>query len=113
MLQMVTQHGGTAPKAAITGYTVAGKTGTGQKPNPACDCYESGSLLVDVRRHGARRPPRYVMSIMVDSPQTDYLGGDVAAPLFHEVMSYALKQGDVPPTGAAPRPSAACSHPDR
>jgi cell division protein FtsI (penicillin-binding protein 3) len=39
---------------------------------------------------------------MVDSPETDYMGGDVAAPLFHQVMSYALKQGGVPPTGAAP-----------
>ncbi len=102
MLQMVTQDGGTAPKAAIAGYTTAGKTGTGQKPNPACNCYEGGGYWSTFAGMAPADHPRYVMSIMVDSPQTDYLGGDVAAPLFHEVMSYALKQGDVPPTGAAP-----------
>jgi cell division protein FtsI (penicillin-binding protein 3) len=102
MLQMVTQDGGTAPKAAINGYTTAGKTGTGQKPNPACNCYEGGGYWSTFAGMAPADHPRYVMSIMVDSPQTDYLGGDVAAPLFHEVMSYALKQGDVAPTGAAP-----------
>ena len=102
MLQMVTQTGGTAPKAAIPGYTVGGKTGTGQKLNPACGCYSDTSYWSTFAGMAPADSPRYVMSVMVDSPQTDYMGGDVAAPLFHQVMSYALKRGGVPPTGAKP-----------
>ncbi|HEX3812527.1 MAG TPA: penicillin-binding protein 2 [Mycobacteriales bacterium] len=102
MLQMVTQTGGTAPKAAIPGYTVGGKTGTGQQLNSACGCYSDSSYWSTFAGFAPADSPRYVISVMVDSPQTDYMGGDVAAPLFHQVMSYALKQGGVPPTGAAP-----------
>ncbi len=102
MLQMVTQPGGTAIKAAIPGYTVGGKTGTGQKLNPDCGCYSDTSYWSTFAGMAPADSPRYVISVMVDSPQTDYMGGDVAAPLFHQVMSYALKQGGVPPTGAAP-----------
>jgi cell division protein FtsI (penicillin-binding protein 3) len=102
MLQMVTQTGGTAPKAAITGYTVGGKTGTGQKLNPACSCYSDTSYWSTFAGMAPADSPKYIISVMVDSPQTDYMGGDVAAPLFHQVMTYALKHGDVPPTGAKP-----------
>ncbi|HVX43806.1 MAG TPA: penicillin-binding protein 2 [Mycobacteriales bacterium] len=102
MMQMVTQDGGTAPKAAITGYTTGGKTGTGQKINPNCGCYEGGGYYSTFAGFAPADHPRYAISIMVDSPQTDYMGGDVAAPLFHEIMSYALKQGGVTPSGAKP-----------
>lgn len=102
MLQMVTQTGGTAPKAAINGYTVAGKTGTGQKLNPACGCYSDTSYWSTFAGMAPADAPKYIISVMVDSPETDYMGGDVAAPLFHQIMTYALKHGHVPPTGAKP-----------
>ena len=102
MLQMVTQPGGTATKAAIPGYTVAGKTGTGQKLNAACGCYSDSQYWSTFAGMAPADSPKYIISVMVDSPKTDYMGGDVAAPLFHQVMSYALKHGGVPPTGAAP-----------
>jgi cell division protein FtsI (penicillin-binding protein 3) len=102
MLQMVTQTGGTATKAAIPGYTVAGKTGTGQKLNPTCGCYSDSSYWSTFAGMAPADSPRYVISVMVDSPQTDYMGGDVAAPLFHQVMSYLLKRGGVAPSGAKP-----------
>lgn len=98
MLQMVTQEGGTAPRAAIPGYTVAGKTGTGQKATAAG--YSNSDYFSTFAGMAPADAPRYVISVMVDSPQTDYLGGDVAAPLFNQVMSYALKSGGVAPTGA-------------
>ncbi|MGI9092039.1 MAG: peptidoglycan D,D-transpeptidase FtsI family protein [Mycobacteriales bacterium] len=101
MLQMVTQEGGTAPKAAIAGYTVAGKTGTGQQLNPD-GTYSNSNYWSTFAGFAPADNPAYVISVMVDTPQTDYLGGDVAAPLFGQIMTYALKAGGVPPTGARP-----------
>lgn len=103
MLQMVTQEGGTGVRAAIPGYNVAGKTGTGQKVNPDCGCYDDeAGYWSTFAGMAPADDPQYVISVMVDSPQTSYHGGDVAAPLFKEIMTYALKHGQVPPTGAKP-----------
>ncbi len=100
MLSMVTQEGGTGPKAALNGYIVAGKTGTGQQVDARCGCYSDSVYWSTFAGMAPADSPRYVISVMVDSPQRDYMGGDVAAPLFHQVMSYALAHGGVPPTGA-------------
>jgi len=108
MLQMVTQTGGTAPKAAINGYTVAGKTGTGQKPKPDGTGYSDTLYWSTFAGFAPADSPKYVISIMVDSPKTNYMGGDVAAPLFHEVMSYLLKETGTLPTGAKPQSLPLC-----
>ncbi len=99
MLSMVTQEGGTGKKAAIPGYVVSGKTGTGQQVDSRCGCYSNSVYWSTFAGMAPSSNPRFVISVMVDSPQRSYMGGDVAAPLFHQVMRYALTNGGVAPTG--------------
>jgi cell division protein FtsI (penicillin-binding protein 3) len=100
MMEAVTQKGGTAPSAAIDGYQVSGKTGTGQKPNPACRCYSGGGYWATFAGMAPAQAPRFVIAIMIDNAKGGLHGGAVAAPLFHTIASYALTQEGVPPTGS-------------
>lgn len=99
MLEAVVGKGGTAPKAAIDNYRVAGKTGTAQRPNPACGCYAGGGYWATFAGMAPADKPALVMSVVITEPPGGGEGGSVAAPLFHDVMSYALTARKVTPTG--------------
>lgn len=101
MLEAVVQaKGGTAPSAAIDGYLVAGKTGTAQQPDPQCGCYSDSNYWATFAGMAPADNPQLVVGIMIDSPRGGLHGGAVAAPTFHQIMTYALKQRAIPPTGA-------------
>ncbi len=101
MLQSVTMPGGTGVKAAINGYQVAGKTGTAQQPDPAHGgAYSSYKNWDTFAGMVPADNPQFVVAIMVDNPAHGVEGGDVAAPLFHEIATYEVQHADVPPTGA-------------
>jgi cell division protein FtsI (penicillin-binding protein 3) len=101
MLESVTLPGGTGVKAAIDGYRIAGKTGTGQQPDPKHGGRYSDWMNWDtfVGIAPADRP-QFVVSIMVDNPAHGLEGGDVAAPLYHEIATYELQHARIPPTGS-------------
>jgi cell division protein FtsI (penicillin-binding protein 3) len=93
MLELVVQPGGTAPLAQINGYRVAGKTGTAHK-------LEGGRY---VNRYVASfvglapaSNPRLIVAVMIDEPNGVYYGGQVAAPVFSNVMGSALRLLNVP-----------------
>jgi len=95
MLEMVVQAGGTAPRAQITGYRVAGKTGTAHKLEGrgyAHDKYVSSFV-----GFAPASAPRLIVAVMIDEPLGQYYGGTVAAPVFAEVMAGALRMMGVPP----------------
>jgi cell division protein FtsI (penicillin-binding protein 3) len=95
MLELAVHRGGTAPRAQIAGYRVAGKTGTAHKQ-------ENGSYAPDkyvssfVGFAPASRP-RLAIAVMIDEPKGEYYCGKVAAPVFAEVMAAALRILDVAP----------------
>jgi cell division protein FtsI (penicillin-binding protein 3) len=94
MLEMVTLPGGTAPKAQVPGYRVAGKTGTAHK-------LEAGSYVNKyVSSFVGFAPvsnPRLLVAVMIDEPSgSQYYGGSVAAPVFSNVMGAALRLLGVP-----------------
>jgi cell division protein FtsI (penicillin-binding protein 3) len=95
MLEMVVLPGGTAPKAQVAGYRVAGKTGTAHKLE--------GRVYVDkyVSSFVGFAPasnPRVVIAVMIDEPAGgQYYGGTVAAPVFSSIMGAALRLLGVPP----------------
>lgn len=96
MLQMAAGPGGTAPKAQTIGYSVGGKSGTAHKQEGkgyAEKKYRSwfvGMAPID--------KPRIVVAVMVDEPSDGrYFGGDVAAPVFSEVVQQTLRSMSVPP----------------
>lgn len=95
-MEGVATREGTAPKAALDEYTVAGKTGTSQKVDP--DGHYSHSRFVgSFVGFSPSRDPAVVIMVALDEPHPIYYGGVVAAPIFKEVASRVLKYFAVPP----------------
>jgi cell division protein FtsI (penicillin-binding protein 3) len=106
MLESVVVKGGTAPKAAMEDYRVAGKTGTAQKVDPVAGGYSDKRLASFVGMLPAENP-RVVILVVVDEPKTDVYGGIVAAPAFKEIATAAMAHMAVPPSREVPLPSTA------
>ncbi len=95
MLEAVTQAGGTAQKAAILGYHVAGKTGTARTASGGGYSKRYVSVFAGVVPIDH---PKFAMVVVISNPRgRDYYGGLVSAPVFHNVMDGALRLMDVPP----------------
>ncbi len=96
MLEQVVGPEGTAKQAAIDGYRIAGKTGTVKKSVDGG--YEKDVYMAIFAGIAPVSDPRLVMAVVIDEPaQNGYYGGQVAAPVFHEVMSNALRILDIAP----------------
>lgn len=95
MLEMVAQPGGTATQAQISGYRVAGKTGTAHKLEG--NGYAKNRYLSTFVGYAPASNPRFVIAVMLDEPSAGkYFGGAVAAPVFSRVMEGALRLRNVP-----------------
>jgi cell division protein FtsI (penicillin-binding protein 3) len=103
MLEAVVGPGGTAPLGQIEGFRVAGKTGTAQRANPECNCYAGGGYVTTFVGFAPADHPRYVVAVDLERPSSDAEGGQVAAPVFADIMRYALTADGVAPSGT-PRP---------
>ena len=95
MLKGVVSDQGTAVLAAIPGYSVAGKTGTAQKPGP--NGYLTGKYVATFVGMVPSAAPRLVVLVSVDEPQGQIFGGLVAAPAFEQIASFDLEYLGVPP----------------
>lgn len=88
--------GGTAKKAAIEGYSVAGKTGTVRKIGE--NGYKDTEHLAFFAGFAPVDSPRLVGIVLINEPKTEqYGGGDIAAPVFSSVMRNALRIMNIPP----------------
>jgi cell division protein FtsI (penicillin-binding protein 3) len=103
MLEAVVGEGGTAPRGTVDGFRVAGKTGTAQRPNPECNCYRGGGYVTTFVGFAPADDPRYVVAVDLERPTGGGDGGGIAAPVFADVMRYALTAAGVVPSGS-PRP---------
>ena len=101
MLEAVTTDQGTAPAARIPGYRVAGKTGTANRYNGHGGYTGAGYTATFVGMVPADNP-KLVCEVVLDRPLHNYYGGAVAAPTFHDVMSFALRTMKIPPTFTKP-----------
>ncbi|WP_285101468.1 penicillin-binding transpeptidase domain-containing protein [Promicromonospora sp. MEB111] len=93
MMEAVTEDGGTGTNAAVPGYRVAGKTGTAQMPAGGGWTYMASFIGV-----APADDPRYTVAVFLKSPHSSIFGGDVAAPVFSDVMGFTLQKMDVPPS---------------
>jgi cell division protein FtsI (penicillin-binding protein 3) len=94
MLEMAVSAGGTAPKAQVAGYRVAGKTGTAHKLEGRAYVDKYVSSFVGF---APASNPRLVIAVMIDEPGgAQYYGGAVAAPVFSSIMGAALHLLGVP-----------------
>lgn len=97
MLELVVEPGGTAPRAQIVGYRVAGKTGTAHKLDPS-GRYSRTRYVASFVGMAPASDPRLIVAVMIDEPSgADYYGGEVAAPVFSRVMAGALRMMGIPP----------------
>lgn len=109
MLEAVTQEGGSARRAAVDGYRVGAKTGTAKVAvaggyGDEYIGYTAGIAPIS--------DPRIALVVVINEPQGDkYYGGQVAAPVFSEVMKSALQILNIAPD--AKQPSLQLAHTDR
>ncbi len=96
MLEMAAGPGGTAPKAQVMGYRVAGKTGTAHKLTGKS--YTGNRYVGSFVGFAPVSNPRIVVAVMIDEPSNGiYYGGDVAAPVFSAVVGGALRTLNIEP----------------
>ena len=93
MMEAVTEDGGTGTSAAVPGYRVAGKTGTAQMP--AGNGWTFMASFIGV---APADDPRYTVAVFLKSPRSSIFGGEVAAPVFSDIMGFTLQKMDVPPS---------------
>ncbi len=99
MLEMVVKPGGTAPKAAVPGYRVGGKTGTAHKLEAGVYANKYIASFVGL---APISEPRLIVAVMLDEPSDGrYFGGDIAGPVFSQVMAGALRSMGIPPDATA------------
>ncbi|MEY3736321.1 MAG: hypothetical protein RLZZ251_37 [Actinomycetota bacterium] len=99
MMESVVSASGTAPSAAIPGYRVAGKTGTAQRIDDSCGCYQG--YTASFIGFAPADKPQYVVSVIIQDPQGIHWGGLLGGPVFKKVMSFVLQSQHVPPTAPA------------
>ena len=102
MLERVVAAGGTAPMAGIPGYRVGGKTGTAQVIDPECGCY-NGETIGSFIGMAPIEAPELVVAVTIVKPKVTQMGGELAGPVFREVMTYALQAQRVAPVTPDPR----------
>ncbi|MEU5333883.1 penicillin-binding protein 2 [Streptomyces asoensis] len=98
---VVDDQEGTGAKARIPGYRVAGKTGTANRVDPATGTYK-GYTSSFAGFAPADNPRVTVYCAIQNATQGSYFGGQICGPVFKQVMEFALKTLQVPPTGAKP-----------
>jgi cell division protein FtsI (penicillin-binding protein 3) len=97
LLSETVSPNGTAPLAQVPGYKIIGKTGTAQIPYPNKPGYQPGAFMATFVgfTQGTSTPLSAI--VVLEHPNPIY-GGSVAAPVFSEIMGYALRRMDVAPT---------------
>ena len=89
---------GTGKEAALEEYTVAGKTGTAQKLDPATGRYSHRKVVASFIGAVPAESPRLVILVVIDEPETLRWGGSIAAPVFREIAKEAMQYLQVPPS---------------
>lgn len=94
-LKTVVSKDGTAPKAALEHYTVAGKTGTAQKVENGG--YAHGKYVASFIGFFPADNPEICISVVLDEPKEGYYGGQVAGPIFKEIAERSANYLNIKP----------------
>ncbi len=94
-LKTVVSKDGTAVKAKLDYYTVAGKTGTAQKAEHGV--YVSGKYFSSFIGFFPADDPELCISVVLDEPKNGYYGGQTAAPFFHNIAVKAANYLNIRP----------------
>lgn len=100
MMESVVTQDGTAMKAAVPGYRIAGKTGTAHKA--VGGSYAADEYMSTFVGMAPASRPKVVLAVVVDSPSNgQYFGGLVAAPVFSRIMAETLRMMNIEPDRSA------------
>jgi len=102
IFQQVTEVG-TGTAAHIEGYSTAGKTGTAQKFDHATGSYSSSKHTASFVGFAPVEEPLFSMVVVIDNPKGLYYGGQIAAPVFHEIGKQIFRYLRIPPTPVPPK----------
>jgi cell division protein FtsI (penicillin-binding protein 3) len=102
---------GTGTAAKVTGYQVAGKTGTAQKPLPNGAGYASGKYVASFAGFLPADDPRIMIVVTIDEPSGTIFGGSVAAPAFSRIAQFCVAHLKIPPSAVVATPPAGASAP--
>ncbi len=95
LLARVTEDGGTGRRARVDGYSVAGKTGTAQKP--VNGRYSNTAHMASFVGFLPAEDPEIGVIVVVDEPQPYHTGGRVAGPAFGKIAAQTVRYLDIPP----------------
>ena len=99
MLTHVTEKDhGTGTLAKVSGYLVAGKTGTAQKVHSEEKGYKKGEYITSFVGFIPAHKPQFVIYLMIDGAKKNFYASQLTAPLFSEVASYLVRQAGLSPT---------------
>jgi cell division protein FtsI/penicillin-binding protein 2 len=110
-MEKVVQPGGTALKAAVPGFRVAGKTGTVHKHNPKGG-YMANGFIVSFAGMMPAQDPAFVCIVVVDEPKTkkvNIYGGSIAGPIFSRIGTRVASRMNLQPTEPITSPIASAS----
>ncbi|MDR2422027.1 MAG: transpeptidase family protein [Deltaproteobacteria bacterium] len=96
MMRMAAMRQGTGRRADVPGYPVAGKTGTAQTVQPGKSSYSRDKYVASFVGVAPYHNPELCVFVALNEPWPAYYGGEVAAPVFKEIMEQALPLLDVP-----------------
>jgi cell division protein FtsI (penicillin-binding protein 3) len=96
MEKVVIDAHGTGRRAILEGYSSAGKTGTGQKVDPATGVYSKTKYVGSFAGFAPVNNPQIVVAVILDSAVGPHQGGQVAAPVFRRIAQQVLEYLHVP-----------------
>ena len=98
LLEKVVADGG-GGKAAVTGYRIAGKTGTAQKIDMQNGGYLPGRYIASFCGFAPVEDPQFVVLVILDDPhKVNYYGGQIAAPIAHDIFSAIFRYLHIEPS---------------
>ena len=97
LLVRVVEDGGTGIRAAIDGYSVAGKTGTSQSYDEKTCSYDAKKGTASFVGFAPSDEPKFVVGVFIHNPRKACYGGVVSGPVFREVCERALLYAGIPP----------------
>jgi cell division protein FtsI (penicillin-binding protein 3) len=97
MMRLVVEKDGTGTKADLQGYDVRGKTGTAQKALKNKKGYSNTRYTSVFAGFAPKDHPKLAIVVVVDEPENQYYGGDVAAPAFRDILAESFNYLNIPP----------------
>jgi len=98
-MESVVTPAGTGAEAAVPGYTLAGKTGTAQL---VANGKVGSTYMSSFIGFGPMPNPKVLVLVQLNNPQGAYYGGQIAAPIFAQIMAETLRYEGIAPTGPLP-----------